>query len=311
QRWMNEHFDLVHSHFWMSGIAAVFAAEATGIPVTHTFHALGSVKRRYQGSQDTSPPERIGLEAGLCNSVDRVIATCLDEVHELRSMGLDPARATVIPCGVDVGRFRPGPRLTGSDTKRQPYRLLSVGRLVERKGVQDVIRALEQLPDAELVVVGGPTPDSLALDPDVMRLSKVAASVGVSDRVQFTGGVSQEEMPELFCSADLVTSVPWYEPFGIVPLEAMACGRPVVGSAVGGLLDTIVPGVTGELVPPRDPVALAQTLRELLDDPARRNAYGRAGPARVRDRYRWERIAVRTRAVYAEVTASVTSEVPS
>lgn len=307
QRWRNERFDIAHSHFWMSGVATAFAGPATGIPVAHTFHALGSVKRRHQGRADTSPPERIGLEAGLCHSVDHIIATCQDEVDELAAMGLDPDRATVIPCGVDVNRFRPDSRVAANSAKRRPYRLLSVGRLVERKGVQDVIRALEHLPDAELLIVGGPTPDSLMLDPDVARLTEVAESAGVFDQVRFTGGVSQAMMPELLCSSDIVVTVPWYEPFGIVPLEAMACGRPIVGSAVGGLLDTIVPGRTGELVPPRDSDTLAETLRRLLDDPIRRAAYGQAGPVRVRDDYRWERVAERTLEVYADISAPVTS----
>jgi glycosyltransferase involved in cell wall biosynthesis len=105
------------------------------------------------------------------------------------------------------------------------------------------------------------------------------------------------------CSADLVVCVPWYEPFGIVPVEAMACGRPVVGSAVGGLLDTVVPGVTGELVPPRRPDLLAPVLRDLLADPERRAAYGRAGRARAVERYPWSRVAADTEEVYASLLA--------
>jgi len=103
------------------------------------------------------------------------------------------------------------------------------------------------------------------------------------------------------CSSDVVVAVPWYEPFGIVPVEAMACGRPVVGSAVGGLLDTVVPGTTGELVPPRDPGRLAEVLRDLLADPARRAEYGRAGRARAVGTYQWRRVARATEDVYASV----------
>jgi glycosyltransferase involved in cell wall biosynthesis len=309
-RWTEERFDIAHSHFWMSGVAAVSAGRTTGVPVVHTFHALGSVKRRHQGSRDTSPDERIGLESQLCNEVDQVVATCVDEVQELVSLGMDRERASVVPCGVDVDLFTPhdGPASVAAD---RPFRLLSVGRLVERKGTADIITALADLPDTELVVAGGPSADALVLDPEVQRLQQVARGLGVEDRVRFTGGLPRERMPEVFCSADVVVAVPWYEPFGIVPLEAMACARPVVGTAVGGMLDTIAPGVTGELVPPRAPHRLASVLRELLDDPRRRSAYGSAGADRVRAGYLWDQVAEQTEAVYARVAARVGSEVAS
>ncbi|MDD9348248.1 glycosyltransferase [Mumia sp.] len=288
QRWDEDPPDVVHAHFWMSGAATTWAARRVGIPVAQTFHALGTVKRRHQGSADTSPPARLDIEAELCRSVDLVVATCTDEVRELVAMGADPARVRVVPCGVDTGLFRPRP----AESPIRP-RILSVGRLVERKGVADVIAALGRLPEVELHVVGGPSSDGLDLDPEVERLRSIAAEHQVEDRVVFHGGVARERMPEVFAAADVVVSTPWYEPFGIVPLEAMACGRPVVGTAVGGLLDTIEPGVTGELVPPRDPAALAEALAGLLADPARREAYGHAGAARAAA-YAWEDVSRRT-----------------
>jgi glycosyltransferase involved in cell wall biosynthesis len=310
-RWTEERFDVAHSHFWMSGVAAVAAAAEASVPVVHTFHALGSVKRRHQGSRDTSPEERIALESWLCRQVDHVVATCVDEVRELLELGMDRQRASVVPCGVDVELFTPGPAGPEPRTDGRPFRLLSVGRLVERKGTDDVITALTRLPDTELAVAGGPAADALYLDPEVQRLQRLARSLGVEDQVRFTGGLAREQMPEVFRSADLVVAVPWYEPFGIVPLEAMACGRPVVGSAVGGMLDTIAPGVTGELVPPRDPGRLASALRELLDDPSRRAAYGAAGPERVRHGYLWDQVAEQTERVYTRVATRAGSEVVS
>ncbi|HYO33912.1 MAG TPA: glycosyltransferase [Nocardioidaceae bacterium] len=295
-RWLSERFDIVHSHFWMSGMASVAAAAAAEIPVVHTFHALGTVKRRHQGGRDTSPPERIAIEMRLCRTVDRVVATCRDEITELRALGMNTHRATVVPCGVDVSSFVPTPRPpTG------PPRLLVLGRLVERKGVGNVITALAELPGVELVIAGGPERDALSADPEVCRLRKLAEDNGSADRVTFVGRVHRGDVPTLISSVDVVVAVPWYEPFGIVPLEAMACGRPVVGSAVGGLLDTIVPGHTGELVPPRRPDILAATLRSLLADPDRQAAYGRAGYERAVRIYRWEQVAAATEAVYASV----------
>ena len=291
---------LVHAHFWMSGLASLRATRGTGIPLAQTFHALGSVKRRQQGLADTSPRDRVALERRLCRQVDHVIATCSDEVAELGALGLPPGRATVIPCGVDTEEFLPGPRRDPAG----PPRLLVLGRLVTRKGVGNVIEALADLPDAELVVAGGPAPDVMDADPAVERLRALADRFGVSDRVRFLGGVARSDVPALIRDSDVVVAVPWYEPFGIVPLEAMACGRPVVAAAVGGMLDTVVPGVTGEHVAPRDPAALAATLRALLDDPDRRAAYGAAGRDRAVELYDWNTIVDSTEATYESVVAA-------
>ena len=301
RRWREEPVDVVHAHFWMSGLASVEAARDSGVPVLQTFHALGTVKRRNQGSHDTSPPARIALERRLCRTVHRVIATCSDEVDELAALGLPRSRATVIPCGVDTDAFRPVAPGPLSDDRPDRPRLLVIGRIVERKGVGNVIEALAQLPGVELVIAGGPAPDLLDADPEVSRLRGVAHRLGVGDRVRFVGSVGRAGVPALMCRSDVVVAVPWYEPFGIVPVEAMACGRPVVGSAVGGLLDTVVPGVTGELVPPRNPRRLAAVLRGLLDDPDRRAAYGRAGRARAVSTYQWRAVARATEDVYASV----------
>ncbi|WP_445256461.1 glycosyltransferase [Nocardioides aurantiacus] len=305
ERWRAEPVDLVHAHFWMSGLASLEAARGTGVPVLQTFHALGSVKRRQQGRADTSPVSRIDHERRLCREVDHVVATCSDEVRELRRLGLEAGRATVIPCGVDVDRFAPGPPPA---TGGRRHRVLTIGRLVPRKGVGDVVEALAALPDVELVVAGGPGDDALHLDPELLRLRDLAESRGVLDRVRFLGGVGRDRVPDLIRDSDVVVTVPWYEPFGIVPLEAMACGRPVVGSRVGGLLDTVVPGKTGELVPPRDPAALARTLRALLDDPARRAAYGEAGRRRAVQHYDWRQVVARTEAVYRAVARASVHE---
>jgi glycosyltransferase involved in cell wall biosynthesis len=304
ERWRHDPVDVVHAHFWMSGLAAVRATRGTGVPVVQTFHALGSVKRREQGAADTSPADRVELERRLCREVGHVVATCSDEVAELRELGLAPGRATVVPCGVDVGHFRPLVAATYAAAKRRRHRLLVIGRLVERKGVATVVEALRDLPDTELVVVGGPRMDALSADPQVGRLRELAGSLGVADRLHFLGSLTRDDMPGAINACDVVVSVPWYEPFGIVPLEAMASGRPIVGSAVGGLLDTIVPGSTGELVPPRDPDALAAVLRDLLADPARRARYGAAGRARAVDRYDWRTVARQTETVYRAVAGS-------
>jgi glycosyltransferase involved in cell wall biosynthesis len=294
----------------MSGWAALQAARQLDIPVAMTFHALGVVKRRHQGTRDTSPPEREGIERDLVHEVDRVLATCSDEVFELRRLGAPTHRVTVVPCGVDPTVFRPdGPR----EAPARAHRVVSVGRLVERKGVGNVIEALALLgrDDVELVVAGGPDPSALDADEEVQRLTRLARELGVAHQVQVRGRVCRDELPALLRSADAVACAPWYEPFGIVPLEAMACGVPMLGTAVGGLCDTVVHGQTGLLVPARSPVELARAMGELLDDPARRAAFGAAGVKRVRRRFTWSRVAEQTMATYHQLLAgrTLTSEV--
>lgn len=300
--WADDRPDVVHAHFWMSGLAALRAGRAAGVPVAQTFHALGLVKRRHQGSADTSPETRTAHEARIMREADRLIATCSDEVFELLHGGAQRQRVSVVPCGVDTDRFRPdGPR---APRGRRP-RLLAVGRLVPRKGVDDAIRALARLRDAELVVAGGPPAHRRDTDPEVARLRGVAVAAGVADRVVFRGAVSRDEMPALMRSADVVVCAPWYEPFGIVPLEAMACGVPVVGSRVGGLLDTVVHEVTGLHVAPRHPEGLAAAVASLLADRGRRAAMGAAGVRRARRHYSWSRVAAATVDAYARMLTPV------
>ena len=298
--------DVVHGHFWMSGLAALDAASQADqhVPVLQTFHALGSVKRRHQGAADTSPAEREWLEPWVGRSVDAVVATCTDEVFELRSLGVPAHAISVVPCGVDSDAFTPdGP----SEPRGAAHRILSVGRLVPRKGVGNVVSALALLreqgrEDVELVVVGGDG-DS-GPDPEVRRLRDLADSLGVGDLVELRGQVPQDQLPPILRSADAVVCAPWYEPFGIVPLEAMACGVPVVVATVGGLVDTVVDGATGLHVPPRDPASIAAALDRLLDDPDLRASLGAAGRERARGRYAWDRVAGATAKIYQQVVAA-------
>ncbi|ONM48946.1 glycosyltransferase [Nocardia donostiensis] len=294
RHWTPDPPDIVHAHFWMSGLATALAVRGSGIPVVLTFHALGTVKRRYQGSADTSPPSRIKFERLIATRADRVIATCRDEVAELERMGVPRSRASVVPCGVDLSLFTPDGKV--ADRADGMRRLVSVGRLVRRKGFDTAIRALPLLPDTELLIAGGGGSDH-ADQSELRRLVRIAAEYGVSDRVRLLGQVPRAHVPELLRSADVVVCTPWYEPFGMVPLEAMACGKPVLASAVGGMLDTVVDGVTGALVAP-EPEPVATALADLLTDRVRRRAMGAAGQRRARTHYSWDQVADTTLSVY-------------
>ncbi|MEZ0075711.1 glycosyltransferase [Planotetraspora sp. GP83] len=288
RRWAESRPEVAHAHFWMSGLATLMAAEDLGIPVVQTFHALGTVKRRWQGTSDTSPPTRIAIERDVGRRVDAVIATCSDEVKELAAMGVSSDRVAVVPCGVDLDLFRPdGPAAPRGSRPR----VLSIGRMVPRKGVDTVVRAMRQIPDAELVIAGGAPGDE-----EVVRLRTLATGYGLGGRVRLIGSVGRTEVPALMRSADVLATVPWYEPFGMVPLEALACGVPVIASAVGGHLDTVAG--CGLLVPPRKPRALSRALRDVLARPDLRAALSAAGVRRARARYGWPRVAAQTESVY-------------
>ena len=301
--------DVVHTHFWMSGLAALRAADNLGAarpPIVQSFHALGHVKRRHQGADDTSPAERARLEPYVGHTVDRVISTCSDEAFELHQMGVLTAKISFTPCGVDTALFDPdGPLEQRSDR----FRVVALGRLVPRKGIELAIDAMALLrdrgvDDVELDIVGGSTPEAgIDADPDIQRLAAHTRRHGVTDRVRFRGQVPHAELPALLRSADAVACTPWYEPFGIVPLEAMSTGVPVIATAVGGLLDTVVHEVTGLRVPPRDAPAVADAILALRTEPAWAKTLGRNGRQRVERLYTWGRVAADTERIYRQTCA--------
>jgi glycosyltransferase involved in cell wall biosynthesis len=284
---------VAHAHFWTSGLAAVTAARQVGIPVVQSFHELGDTDRTAEG------PSRAGYERALGRAVDRVVVQSQDEVRGLVRIGVPRAQLTLVPAGVDSEKFTP----EGPAEQRDPERprILSVGRLVERKGFGDVIQAMRYVPGAEYVVVGGPSGEQLKADPQANKLRALAEHFKVADRVRLVGGVPASDMPRWYRSADLLVSAPWQEQFELSPLEAMACGVPVIGTAVGGLNETVVDGLTGDLVPPRDPRALGGALRRLVNDKVRRFTYATAALDRARQAYSWKRVAAQVGSVYSAV----------
>jgi len=184
----------------------------------------------------------------------------------------------------------------------QRFVVLQLGRMVPRKGIDNVVRAMALLPpemDAELLVVGGDSdsPDPQAT-PEIGRLQALAGELGVAGRVSFTGRKRRDELRAYYCAANVFVTTPWYEPFGITPLEAMACGTPVIGSAVGGIQYSVVDGLTGYLVPPHHPAALAEHLAYLHGHPALARAFGLAGIRRARQMFTWEQVAAQLSATY-------------
>jgi glycosyltransferase involved in cell wall biosynthesis len=304
--WESNRPDVVHALAWTSGLAALAAARDLGIPVVQEFSSLSVAERRAAAGQsgavkaDGASAARIRLEPAIGRSATAVVATNSAEVSDLADLGVHRSSIRVVPWGVDTDLFTP----EGPVAKRNGRpRLLTSSDLTQRKSLETLFRALTKVPGAELLVVGGPAEADLPKDDNYVKLAKFAATLGITDRVIFTGAVEYASMPPLLRSADLVISTCQYEPSGTTSLQAMACGTPVIAPPVGGHVDAVVDGTTGIIIPPDRPALLAQRIRQLFAHPMLIEAYGVAAVDRVRSRYSWDRIAGETLAVYDRVTA--------
>ncbi|MFI6821996.1 glycosyltransferase [Micromonospora sp. NPDC050187] len=290
--------DVVHGHYWVGGLAAAHAARGTDVPVVQTFHSLGIEQLRHLGREYSGPGERIPLERALTRAVDMAVAQCNDEVDELTRMGLQRASVALVPTGVDTAQFHPDGEAA---PREQRPRILTVGGLTPSSGHDDMVRALRLVGDAELVIAGGPPVEQLGRHAEARRLRELAERAGVAEQVRLVGAVPHDQMATWYRSADVVVCTPHYASAGRVSLEAMACGVPVVGYAMGGIADAVVDEVTGRLVPPGDVRVLGVTLRRILADHANRFAYGHAAVDRVRCSYTWERTAGALERLYERV----------
>jgi phosphoheptose isomerase/glycosyltransferase involved in cell wall biosynthesis len=314
-------YDLVHANFWMSGLVAAEVKARLGIPFVITLHALGQVRRRYLGSADAFPQQRERIEAAVIAAADRVIAECPQDQDDLIALyAADPARISIVPCGVDASELWPIDRSLARATLGLEFcepMVLQLGRLVQRKGMDIGIRALRLLREdygvnARMLIVGG---DSVEPDPvrtpEIGRLQAVARHERVLDRVAFVGRRERDALKYYYSAADVFVSTPWYEPFGLTPIEAMACGTPVIGSNVGGIKYTVRDCDTGYLVAPDDPRGVAERLAHLLLQPELRSLFGRNAQAHVQRSFRWETVVDQLTGVYAEVVPSLHGRAPA
>jgi len=304
-------YELIHANFFMSGLVALMLKQKLGIPFVITFHALGRVRRQYQREADQFPPERIDIEDCIVENADGIIAECPQDEADLLSLyRADPAKISVIPCGFDASEFWPiAKRFARKTLGLAPDLplLLSLGRTVPRKGIDNAIFALARLAHKDamrptLMVVGGNSdlPDP-ALTPEIARLRTIAQTQNVADQVIFVGRRSRELLKLYYSAADIFITTPWYEPFGITPLEAMACGTPVIGSDVGGIKFSVMDGQTGYLVAPNQPDALAERIEGLYRQPDRLKEFGRNGIRRVNRNFTWRGVTGSIACFYRQV----------
>jgi D-inositol-3-phosphate glycosyltransferase len=304
------HYDLIHSHYWMSGVAGMELKATWDIPVIHMFHTLGVMKQRVARQPGEAEGDyRLQGERQVLRQADRIVAATQAEVAQLQWLyKADISKVTTIPPGVDVSHFYPIPPDEAKEVIGVPpceRMLLFVGRIEPLKGVDTLIQAISLLHARQvcvcLVIIGG-DPDSSpeTQSVEMARIKAMCEAAGLNDLVTFLGKRSQDTLPYYYSAAETVVVPSHYESFGMVALEAMACGTPVVASQVGGLAFLIQDGVTGFTVPVDEPLALADRLGLLLEDPALRRRLADQAHAVAQD-YAWEKIAERVAALYRQV----------
>ena len=292
-------YDLLYSHYWLSGEVACLLRPTVAAGWAHIAHTLGLVKNRSLAQGATPEPDlRIRIEGEIAQQADVMIASTADEAEELvDAYGADPARVVVIPPGVDLSMFQPMDR----DQARRTIgfeggqMVLFVGRLERLKGVEVAIRALALLsdrehPDLRMVIVGEDVREGEESEKE--RLKSVASALGIRDRVDFVGSVAHHELPYFYAAADACVMPSYSESFGLVGLEAQACGCPVVASGVPGLRSVVRDGVSGYLIDGDDPAAYAERIGRLLADPQSAQQMGRRGSL-LAQRFSWTRTADR------------------
>jgi D-inositol-3-phosphate glycosyltransferase len=308
-------YDLVHSHYWLSGQVGALTAERWNVPLVHSMHTMAKVKNATLADGDTPEPlGRVLGEEQVVAAADRLVANTGDEARELLDLyAADPARVAVVPPGVDLGVFSARDR-GGRPCARRRLGLpgdgdvlLFVGRIQPLKAPDVLLRAAAEMLAADpsrrerltVAVLGGPSGSGLERP---RALEELAGQLGIADVVRFRPPVSRQELADWYRAADLVAVPSHSESFGLVAVEAQACGTPVVAARVGGLPTTVSDGVTGLLVDGHDPRVWARELAGLLDDPLRRRRMGVAA-ASWASRFSWDATADALLDVYAGAIA--------
>jgi D-inositol-3-phosphate glycosyltransferase len=302
-RWVVQRPDIVHAFGWVAGLAALGAVRELDIPVVQTFGSLAAAESRLPGSNVLA--SRLRLETLIGRKAAAVLASSSDEAGDLAKMGVPRPAIRVVPCGVDTSTF--GPDGDQADRGR-PVRLVAVAASGQPAGLATILRVTAQLPEAELVIAGGPGGRHLPRTGPFRELAQLATELGIRGRVKFAGELAPAALAALLRSADVAVSAAGYEPAGLGAIQAMACGTPVVASAVGGQADAVIDGTTGLLVAAQQPGMLLSRLRRLLATPALLRGYGIAAADRAKSRYCWERIARETTAAYERCTPAFAAQ---
>lgn len=310
----NIEYDLIHSHYWLSGLVADRLRDAWQTPIVQMFHTLGHMKNHIaQSDSQRASAARLAGEYQVMALADKLIAaTPAEEAQLIELYNADPRKITIIPPGVDLERFKP---ITKEEAKKRvgipcgDTNILFTGRIEPLKGIDTMLRAMaliqarrpEVLHNACMAIIGG-DPWADDLDEEMARLQQLRHDLDIHDLVTFLGAKDQDILPNYYAAAEMVVMPSHYESFGMVALEAMAMGTPVIASEVGGLAYLVKHGITGYHVPSRDPEALAARIYELLSNQDCRQQLGQQAHDYARQ-YAWPKIVNRIMTVYEEVVA--------
>lgn len=301
-------YSLVHTNYWLSSWVGMELKKHQPLIQVHTYHSLGAVKYRTIGDVPVIATQRLAVEKACLETVDRVVATSPQEQKHMRILVSTGGRTEMIPCGTDIEKFGGIERSTARQRlgiAPDAKMVLYVGRFDRRKGIETLVRAVAKSSfrgegKLKLVIGGGSRPgQSDGFERD--RISRIVAELGLKDQTIFPGRLDDSVLANYYAAADVCVVPSHYEPFGLVPIEAMASQTPVVASNVGGLQFTVVPEVTGLLVPPKDQVGFAAAIDRILANPAWRDELGAAGRQRVEIAFSWYSVASRLTQLYTHL----------
>jgi len=308
------HYDLIHSHYWMSGLAAASLSDGwAGVPIVQMFHTLGEMKNRVAVSDDEKEGDyRIEGEKKVLKRADKVVVATVAELTQLRFLyNAEQSKMVVIPPGVDLGHFYSIPSDEAKafiGLKPENRMILFVGRIERLKGLDTLIEAMAcvQLKDdsrpVHLAIIGGdPSVSREQMTAEMSRLKDLCEALGLDQSVVFLGRRDQDKLPYYYSAAEVVVMPSHYESFGMVALEAMACGTPVIASEVGGLAYLVRDGETGFTIPAEEPEKLCDKLSWLLNDEELHVKMSQQAAAYARD-YAWEKIADNILSLYKKLT---------
>jgi glycosyltransferase involved in cell wall biosynthesis len=302
------HYPLIHTNYWMSAWVGLEVKKTHNVQLIHTYHSLGAIKYQTVLNQPAIAPIRLDVEQQILEQSNCIVATSPQEQEALRTLVSQLGHIEVIPCGTDIENFQAIPKSEARSQlgfKPDQQIALYVGRFDPRKGIETLVRACAQLqenPDLHLVIVGGSDPTQLD-GQERLRIETIVEGLGLSEQTTFVGRVGHDRLPLYYTAADVCVIPSHYEPFGLVAIEAMACGTPVVASAVGGLKFSIVPEETGLLVPPQNVEAFADAIKRILSDELWAKKLRRQASERVQRNFSWSGVAAQLSDLYRRVLA--------